>query len=188
MTESPPRSNRLTRRPRRHSPLCAVLALALSLVLSGCSPAVENPGYSQVQQGIVDQLGAPAAFQIAYLPSAEVDSDGASTLRRTEVWYYPEHEQQISFIDGVAVGVQGWEWQPEPPAEYAQLAPADFHIGMTLDDVAEVLDLPPADIEEIEVDPELSVTDDVHVYATAEVVFTIERGALTYIQTMGAEQ
>lgn len=177
----------VSRRSRSYLPLLAALTL-LSFALLACSPAAEAPGYSEAQQGIVDELGEPASFQIAYLPSAEVDDEDASTLRRTEVWYYPEHEQQISFIDGVAVSVQGWEWQPETPTDYPALSPAHFHIDMTLDDVADVLGVAPSELEEIEVDPELSATDDVHVYATAEVVFTIERGALTYLQTVGTER
>ena len=178
----------VSRHDRQYAVLMVALAVALSLILAGCSPAADVPGYSQTQQGIIDELGAPAAFQIAYLPSADLDDEGAGALRRTEVWYYPEHEQQISFIDGAALSVQGWEWQPEVPTEYPALSPADFHIGMTLDDVAAVLGVEPGDIEEIEVDPELSATDDVHVFATTEVVFTIERGALTYVQTLGTER
>lgn len=174
--------------------LGAALALALLTALAGCTPASETgsaetwPGYSEPQQGIVDALGEPAAFQLAYLPADDLGADGAGSLRRTEVWYYPEHEQQISFIDGVAVSVQGWEWLPESPTDYPALSPADFHIDMTLDDIAAALGTAITDIDEIEIDPELTATDDVHVYATTDVVFTIERGALTYLQTVGTER
>ncbi|MBN2848653.1 MAG: hypothetical protein JXP72_09450 [Coriobacteriia bacterium] len=154
-----------------------------------CSPAGSSDiGYSESQQEIVDALGEPAAFQIAYLPADDVDADGASSLRRTEVWYYPEHEQQISFIDGVAVSVQGWEWMPEVPADYPALSPAAFDISMSLDDVADALGETASAIDELVIDPVLADEDDVHVYATDTAVFTIERGMLTYIQTVGAER
>jgi hypothetical protein len=168
--------------------LSAALVLAMLSALPGCAPAGSGPGYSEPQREIVDALGEPAAFQIAYLPADDIDDQGAGSLRRVETWYYPEHEQQISFIDGVAVSVQGWEWAPESPAEYPALAPTDFHIDMTLDDVAAVLGIAPGDIDELDIDPELTTTDDVRVYATSETVFTIERGVLTYVQTLGVEQ
>lgn len=168
--------------------LHAALLLVLCLVLIGCSPPAEEPAYSEAQQAIVEELGEPAAFQLAYLPSADEGEEGASTLLRTEVWYYPEHEQQISFIDGVAVSVQGWEWQPENPTDYPALSPARFTIDMTLENVAAVLGVASDQIDELPIDPGLTASDDLHVYATATAVFTIERGALTYLQTIGVEQ
>ncbi|HSQ22515.1 MAG TPA: hypothetical protein VLQ52_06955 [Coriobacteriia bacterium] len=194
-------SARGTRRPTgcsgrargSRAPMLAAALLLATLLLAalsaGCSPAGSSDiGYSASQQEIVDALGEPAAFQIAYLPADDVDADGASSLRRAEVWYYPEHEQQISFIDGVAVSVQGWEWMPEVPADYPALSPAAFEISMSLDDVAGALGMAANDIEEIVIDPVLADEDDVHVYATEAAVFTIERGMLTYIQTIGAER
>ena len=165
--------------------LLAVGCVCTAACTPGSSTAASGPGFSDAQAELIEKLGSPTAFQIAYAPSDDIDADGATSLRRTEVWYYLEHEQQISFIDGVPVAVQGWEFMPEAPTDYPALSPADFHISMMLTDVEAILG---ETAEEIVIDPELAETDDVHVYATTSAIFTIERGALTYMQTIGVEQ
>jgi len=151
----------------------------------GSSAVASGPGFSEAQAELIETLGSPTAFQIAYAPSDDIDADGATSLRRTEVWYYLEHEQQISFIDGVPVAVQGWEFMPEAPTDYPALSPADFHISMALADVEAILGEP---AEEVIIDPALAEEDDTHVYVTESAIFTIERGSLTYLQTIGVEQ
>ena len=169
---------------------CALLLLLMLILASvaACTPDAapsEGPGISDTQAEIITTLGEPTAFQIAYAPADDADEDGATSLRRAEIWYYIEHEQQISFVDGVAVAVQGWEFMPEVPTDYPTLSPADFHIDMTLADVESVLGEP---AEEIIIDPALAEEDDTHVYVTDSAIFTIERGSLTYLQTIGVER
>ncbi|PKQ37632.1 MAG: hypothetical protein CVT59_06185 [Actinobacteria bacterium HGW-Actinobacteria-1] len=172
----------------------ATTIVLLSLILgsaftAACTPSsagsAEGPGFLDTQAELITTLGEPTAFQIAYAPADDADADGATSLRRTEVWYYLEHEQQISFVDGVAVAVQGWEFMPEVPTDYPTLSPADFHIDMTLADVESILGEP---AEEVIIDPALAEEDDTHVYVTESAIFTIERGALTYLQTIGVER
>lgn len=182
--------NRLRIRGSRFVTTIVLLSLVFGCACTAaCTPgsaaSADGPGFSDTQEELITTLGEPTAFQIAYAPADDADSDGATSLRRTEVWYYLEHEQQISFIDGIAVAVQGWEFMPEAPTDYPTLSPADFHIDMTLADVEAILGEP---AEEVIIDPALAEEDDTHVYVTESAIFTIERGSLTYLQTIGVER
>ena len=141
----------------------------------------EEEGLSSSQQEIVDTFGYPKMFTISYLPYSENDD---SMLVRHETWVYPEHQQEITFIGGEIATTEEIE-ATEGEITYSDLKPENFEFEMSYDEV--VAALGNKQVERVDMVPELYDEDVVETYISDHVIFTIEYGYLTYIETVGLE-
>jgi len=179
--------------PRRRTGLIVGLVVGVVFVLLGCVgtlvffavlsddepeliAASDAPDDAQAAEDeISDVFGPPDQFIVAYLPR-----DGGE-LVRTEIWYYPEHEQKVTFVEGKVVSVDPME-NPGTDVIYPDLMPGDFDFEMGYDDVMAVLG---GEADEIDETPELLGEFDVQTYVNDSAVFAIEGGRLVYVQTIG---
>jgi hypothetical protein len=129
------------------------------------------------QQTIRETFGPPEQFLITYLPQGPSDNPRAV---RSEVWYYPKHSKQVSFLGGKTVAVT--EFNPkETIIGGTSLRPEEFDIYMGYDEVAKIVGK--LNIERF--DFPVFFDDTVETYASDQALFIIEEGYLTYIQTIG---
>lgn len=160
--------------------IASVLVLLL-LVLFVASYLLRPRTTSAAQKEILDTLGAPAQFIVAYLPQGDGESAG---LARTEIWFYPDHQKKVAFVSGKIAYIEDFE--PEVAnASYPNLSPGDFDYFMGYQGVTRKLG---EEAELIDIIPELIEEEKVETYMTDDVVFAIERGHLVYIQTLGGEE
>jgi len=139
-------------------------------------------GLSPDQQEIIDSFGYPQRFVINYMPWAENGSDLAV---RHEVWYYPYHQQAITFIGGDVASVDEIEDEIDDTGinTYSDLKPEDFEFSMDYDAVAKAIGDKP--IEEIDFMPAEYYGEDLKSYISDHVTFAIEGDQLTYFETIG---
>jgi hypothetical protein len=142
---------------------------------TGGDVAAGAPDAQAVEDEVADVFGPPQQFIVAYLPRE------GDELVRTEIWYYPEHEQKVTFIEGRAVSVDPMEY-PGEDVSYPDFEPAEFDFDMTYDDVMAVLG---GEADEMDETPELLGEFDAQTYVNDNAVFAIEGGHLVYIQTIG---
>ena len=178
--------------PRRRTGLIVVI-VAVVFVLLGCLGAMlvfallpaedpepvaatDAPAKAQaIEDEVADVFGPPDQFIVAYLPR-----DGGE-LVRTEIWYYPEHEQKVTFVEGKAVSVDLME-NPGEDVVYPDLDPTQFDFEMGYEEVMAVLG---GEADQIDETPELLGEFDVQTYVNDRAVFAIEGGNLVYVQTIG---
>lgn len=130
------------------------------------------------QRRIVKTLGDPSRFTVAYLPLGE---PGERQLVRTEIWYYPEHSQSVSFVRGRIVNVS--EMQGDPvSAVYSGLKPWDFDVDMDAEAVAAATG---GAAVRADVVPGLTAREGVDAYVSEMVVYALESGRLVYVQSLG---
>jgi len=141
------------------------------------------------QQEIVNTFGYPKRFTISYLQYAE---EGDDMLIRQEVWYYPSHQQAISFVGGDILSVNKIEEEVSESGEiesgeitYSSLKPEDFEFEMDYDAVAAALGT--ETIEAVDMVPELYTKGELETYVSDHVIFTLEHGYLTYFETVGLD-
>ncbi len=170
------------RRNWKAIPAVILAALLSSLLVAfwvyRINDAVTYRGLTRDQAHIVRTLGSPARFTLVYLPLGE---KGERELTRAEVWFYPEHGQSISFVHGRIVSVDDMEGDPVE-STYPELRPWHFDVSMDLTDVESALGEEGAPVDPL---PELRKGAEVASYATAHAVYSIERGRLVYLQTVG---
>lgn len=132
------------------------------------------------QRTIVRSLGQPSRFTVAYLP---LGTEGNYEITRTEVWYYPEHGQRISFVRGRVVSVDRIGDEPVA-ARYPSLDPWRFHVGMNREQVESVLGT-----TALAIDPavEADGSDGAQVYVSGQAVFSVEKGKLVYFSSLGRQ-
>lgn len=95
-----------------------VVAAMLAITVSGCRKAPEpvetkkqdatikeattTAEYSGIlsdeQKKIIDTIGRPRQFILAYVP---VESQVGTSLSRMEVWFYPDRGRKITFLGGL---------------------------------------------------------------------------------------
>lgn len=169
-------------RSRWRRPLIwALAALGVLVIAAGGTLAYaysQMSGVSAAQEQVVAQLGPPPRFMVAYVPRT---SGSSQELVRTEVWYYPDHEQKISFVEGAIASVETMPPDPED-ATYPDLRPELFDFEMGYEEVAALLG---GDVQEVEELPNLSAKDGLRLYASENGMFAIEKGKLVYVQTVG---
>lgn len=162
-----------------------ILVIILLLAAAGyyyLKPLTDK-SLSSSQQEIVDTFGYPSRFTLSYLPQGEGEGGG---LVRQETWVYPDHQTEIVFLGGNVVTVN--EIAPdEGTVNYVDLKPSDFDFDTTYEDMAEALG--DKKIEPADVASSFFEKDVLETYVSDQVVFTLEAGYLTYLQTIGvAEQ
>ncbi len=169
-------------RPRARKVLVWLVAASVLLgvvVAGGFAYALTRVrSMSAAQEEVIEQLGPPPRFLIAYVPRTEGSSE---ELVRTEVWYYPDHQQSISFVEGAIASVETIAPDPEG-ATYPDLRPEAFDFEMGYEEVAALLG---GDIQKVEELPDLSSKDGIELYEGDHGMFAIERGKLVYLQTIG---
>jgi hypothetical protein len=137
-----------------------------------------NP-LSTAQQELVEVFGYPPQFSIAYVPGGTEDDE---TSARGEVWYYPDHGQQVTFLSGTIISVDEIPVD-EAPVAYPDLRPEQFDIDMTLDEVAALAGPEVALVESIP-----GGTGDLELYAGEGALFAMERDQLVFLQTIGVTE
>ncbi len=196
------------------SPLrvAAVLALLLALaaaLLGYCqyrsrvakAPITRLDGLSPAQKEIVGVLGYPKSFILAYLPQA---GDKGKRLVRLEVWFYPEHQKKITFlagriydfrnpydadfwaqVGGAARTSGSMQFLGRPDfLNYPDLRPQDFDFSM---DYARVIESVGRSATPIDFANSV-FAGSLKSYLAGQVFFSLDRGKLTYVQTMGADK
>ena len=134
---------------------------------------------SEEQAKILDAFGQPRYFSLYYLPKED------DQLIRTEVWYYPEHENSITFMGGAIFKVTEIDVE-DLNYDYPEINPNDFDYGMNYDDVVDMLEAKV--VEPVEFSNDLFEDDEILTYVADKVMFSIEKGKLVYMQTMGTSQ
>lgn len=140
---------------------------------------VSEQKLSSEQKEIVETLGWPQRFTIAYLPQGEGDD---AALARNEVWSYPEHQQEITFIAGEVLSTDDIKADGDN-ISYSDLKPKDFAFDMDYDQVVAVIGN--EKVEPVNLIDELYIEGEVETFMSDHVVFAIEYGHLTFIQTVG---
>ncbi len=160
-----------------------VVVIVIVLVAAGgilvYAHATEPGIYSKAQQELIDTFGPPPMFVVSYLPQSDGDD---TSLVRHEVWRYPEHQQEITFLAGEIYSLDSYE-PPDGELAYTTLAPGDFDFTMGYEAVAALL--PDKDIVPADFVPELYDEGSVETYVTENLFFTIEHGQLTYVEAVG---
>ena len=136
----------------------------------------ENTLLSEDQQKIIDTFGPPPRFKLAYLPF------GDDELARIEMWFYSQHGQLITFVAGHPYKVSKINESHEQ-TEYSDYLPQDFDFSMNYEQTVEALDA--KKIEPVDFANDVFAEDGVKTYVADKVIFTIEQGHLTYMETMG---
>lgn len=151
-------------------------ALSAAFALASLRGPDAAPGASKDQQRIVERLGAPATFTIAYLPIGQRRS---AQLTRTEIWYYPEHGQSISFVAGEVVSI-------DPAQDLVTLSRAPRLLPWQVDDATPRSQLDSATVSHLVPAEFAPVTSEAaQVYMGEDALYVIERGRLVYFTTAG---
>jgi len=134
------------------------------------------------QEEIISTFGYPKRFSISYVQYAEVGED---LLVRQEVWYYPSHQQSITFLGGDILSLDDIDEEVSDNGEitYSDLHPEDFEFAMGYDEVAAVIG---GEVVKNDFVSEF-FTEDLENYIGDHIFFTIEHGHLTYIETVGLD-
>jgi len=159
----------------------AAIALIIILVFSAFFLLTfQIPDYSLSKEQVetVEALGYPNQFVISYYPQGEND------LVRTEYWYYPGYNMEITFLDGKIYVVEEYETGDQVAA--TPLRPEDYDLYTTLEDIEEILgEAPPEPIDFL---PGFYEPGELETYISANAIFVIEKDYLTYFQTMGVAE
>lgn len=172
----------------------AVIAVLLTLtaaLLGYCqrravlakAPITRLDGLSNAQKEIVEVLGYPRSFILAYLPQAHDDS---GRLVRFEVWFYPEHRKKITFLAGRIYDYSKAFGAGDNPdtLTYPELRPQDFDLSMSYKRAAKTIGSGVIPIEFAD----NVFAGSVRSYLAGQVIFSMDSGKLTYLQTLGAEK
>ena len=136
-------------------------------------------GYlSSDQQNVVDILGYPQQFTISYIHKNIEDE---SQLIRSEVWYYPTQQKEVSFLAGRLADSKNYTSDSSPTA--TTLHPESFTFGQSLDEISSILGT--KNVREAKDLPGFESDLDIKVYVSPQAMFLIENGYLTYFQTLG---
>jgi len=137
---------------------------------------------SSEQEEIIDELGHPQRFTLAFLPEGDGDE---AVLARNEVWSYPEHGQEYTFVSGQVQSVD--EIAAETKSiTYSSLKPEEFDYGMNYDQVAAVVGSD--SVEAVNIVGELYKEGEVETFMADYVIFAIEYDHLTFFQTVGIDE
>lgn len=141
-----------------------------------------DTGLSPDQQEIVDSFGYPQRFVVSYLPWAESGSD---YIVRHETWYYPYHQQSITFLGGDILSIDEIDDEIDKTGimTYSDLKPEDFEFDMDYDAVAKAIG--DKEIAKNEFMPEEFYGENLDSYISDHVLFAIESDHLTYFETVG---
>jgi hypothetical protein len=169
------------RRSRRRALVIALIVVVVGLLVVFTLLGGEGD-LSPAQEEILETLGYPAQFVIAYLPAGEGDE---VRLVRTETWYYPEHEKKVIFTGGELV--TALDFVPEAASlPDTDLRPEDFEFHMDYDQVAELVG---GEVIEADLLPELIGDANVKTYLGDRAIFCIEEDQyLTYLKTLALEE
>lgn len=126
------------------------------------------------QQKVVELLGHPDQFSISY-----IENDN-SQLVRTEVWLYQNSDQRITFLKGALISSEIYKSSDKYSS--TPLHPEDFYFDQDFKDIEKIVGRDK--LFEIKDFPGISDSNDIKVYGSNEIVFVIENGYLTYIQTL----
>lgn len=94
------KQNRFNRIKKPALILAGIFVAALFLLPSFSSFGQDEPVVDP-QQEIIDQIGFPYRFTIAYVPWGDDDKH----LVRYETWAYPDHRKEITFIGGEILAI-----------------------------------------------------------------------------------
>jgi len=147
---------------------------------TGISIVESGPdGLSASQKDIVDLLGPPGLFKIAYLPVGEQGKH----LARYETWTYPQHSQEITFVGGELLASRDIKLDIKEGEKitYSRLRPESFDLEMDFSRVAKVIGS--SDFERVESLIEGFEEEGVKIYLDKNAIFYIQDGYLLYFET-----
>jgi len=158
----------------------AILIIGTFLIIS----FLPEPPFSEPQEETIDMFGYPQQFVVTYMPSGDAEEP---YLIRTEVWYYPDFEMQITFSGGEVFNVEDYMSEDAEQGEGispTNLKPEDFIFDMGYAEVSELLGA--ENIDPIDM-PGFFEQGVIETYLSDQALFIIEHGKLSYIQTVGLE-
>lgn len=160
---------------KRISLLVSIIVVAVFVVAS----LLPEQELSLDQEEIVELFGHPHQFVITYMPSGDEKNP---TLARSEVWYYPNKEMQITFVGGDVFNVEDYISE-DPDISATTLKPEDFEFEMDLEMVSEILGS--SEAEPLDFLPGYFEEGELETYISDKALFIIERDKLSYIQSIG---
>ncbi len=129
---------------------------------------------SDSQVEIVESLGRPDQFMIAYLPQ------GDSDLVRSETWFYLEVKEELSFLAGELVETKEIE-QDLSGRSSTDLKSEDFDFYVSFEEVDAMFD---DSLVSVQAPVFFDEENGLETYACSEALFVFERGYLTYVETL----
>ncbi|MDZ4654990.1 MAG: hypothetical protein U1F44_03855 [Coriobacteriia bacterium] len=134
------------------------------------------------QQRVVAEFGYPETFSVYYGvdPNDQPDANGELPIHRLEVWDYYSLGSRFTFKDGEATGVHD---APAAPVgtEFPLLRPDEFAVGMSLQDVTDVIGaLPTAGAD---IAPEIAEGLEIYVFE-GQVTASFDQGRLVGVETV----
>lgn len=140
----------------------------------------EEEKLSKPQKDIINVFGYPHQFMITYLPGG---SDEGPTLIRTEIWYYPDYKMQVTFMAGYVYNVKDLPADEFDGIEPTKLKSENYEFEMGYDAVKHYLQT--ENIEKLDALPGFFEEGVYETYISDKALFVIERGYLSYFQTIG---
>ncbi len=155
------------------------VAVIVFLILLSLTALLVFPKKSETissdQQHVIDLMGYPKQFVITYVESGSEDNP---QLTRNEIWIYPEDGLKVTFLGGNLIYSD--EYKKSADIIATKFKPEDFEFDQTYSQIANIIGKDSL----YEVDDLPGITDkEIKVYTNGEVMFLMENGYLTYLQT-----
>lgn len=165
--------------------VCGALGVGALLLFSGGGG--DNGDWTawqptRSQQRVVAEFGYPETFSVYFGvdPNDQPAANGELPIHRLEVWDYYSLGSRFTFKDGEATGVYD---APAAPAgtEFPLLRPDEFAVGMSLQDVTDVIGVLPT--EGADIAPDIIEGLEVYVFE-GQVSASFDQGRLVGVETV----
>jgi len=131
---------------------------------------------SNSQEQIRNIFGEPSHFMLSYLKRGEDDTE----LVRYELWFYPDHKKKIKFLAGKLLNIEYFDVD-ESLVGKTKHKPENFDYFMGYEDLRKYFG--EMNIEKMELP--VFFDKNIETYVSQDVVFVVENGRLSYVQTYG---
>lgn len=194
--------------PREGGPGCGMLIAALVAFIAIAVAAVafltffaNREAFDAVSEGdaqeeVIDQVGLPDQFAIAFLEAVAEDPDeesGEETSEETtgevtgegvrqESWFYVDEAVVGDWENYLLVKTQGWT--PPPDTDTTEMDPRDLTPETTYEQLDRMI---PGAIEPFEITLDVADPSGLEGYTSSTVTFVLRYGKLVYLQTAGSD-
>lgn len=136
--------------------------------------------FATAQEETLNIFGQPGQFAITYLP--QEGENGEAALVRSEIWFYPQLQKQMTFLSGYLVKSE--DYVPEfSGASESGLEPEDFYYDMAKEDVSSLVGS--ENFEPVDYLPGFFEEGQFETYLSDKGIFIFEEGKLTYAESFG---
>jgi hypothetical protein len=184
--------------------LVAFIAIAVAVValltFFANRDAFDDVSDGDAQEEVVDQVGLPDQFAIAFMEAAggesddegdeeaaeeTADEDSEETPEegvRQEAWFYVDEAVMGDWANYLLVKTEGWT--PSPGIETTEMDPRDLTPQTTYEQLDEMI---PGTIEPFEIVLDVEDPSGLEGYTSSTATFVLRYGKLVYLQTEDAD-